>query len=58
MSSWLPADPELAVLVQPRDRPFDDPALFPEPRAMRAVGRRDLRLDAPGSQLAVGRNWR
>lgn len=41
------------MLVQPGDGALDDPALFAQPGAVRALGRGDLRRDVTSAQLAV-----
>ncbi len=46
------ADSEAAVLVQPGDRAFNDPALLAEPGAVRCLGSGDPRLDAASAELA------
>jgi len=47
------ADAQAAVLMQPGDGAFDDPALLAEPGAVRCLGGSDLRLDAAAAQLAA-----
>lgn len=49
----LVADAQPSVLVQPGDRPLDDPALCPKARAMPALGPGDLGLDVAAAQLAA-----
>ena len=48
----LVADAKTAVLMQPGDRPFDDPAAAAEPGSVRSLRPGDLRLDVPAAQLA------
>ena len=45
------ADAETPILVQPGDRPLDDPALLAEPGAAPAFRPGDFRLDAAAAQL-------
>jgi hypothetical protein len=45
------ADAEPAVLVQPGDRSFDDPAFFAEPGAVVALGPGNLGADSARLQL-------
>ena len=52
MSAAFVADAEAAVLMQPGDRPFDDPAAAAEPGSVRSLRPGDLRLDVPAAQLA------
>jgi hypothetical protein len=47
------ADSEAAVLVEPGDRSFDDPAVAAESGAVRALGPRDPRLDVAAAELAA-----
>ena len=49
------ANEESLVLVQPRERALDDPAVAPEPRAMTEIAVRDLRLDPAVTELAAKR---
>jgi hypothetical protein len=47
------ADAQPSVLVQPRDRPLDDPALAAKPGAVVALWPGDLRLDVTPAQLTA-----
>ena len=49
------ADAEATVLMQPSDRPLDDPALRAEPRAVRALRPGDPRLNATAAGFGADR---